>query len=779
MESSRNIKYTLRRYPLPLLMSVIGLIIAVSAYMVISVQLDFERGFDRFHPHADNIFRVDMTDNNTIFRSVLPPGFADEVINSSSHIEAGTVVCPFLGEIYINAAKDGVSDGFIENANVVSEDFFNVFEIKIVEGDPYMLKYSDKMAIPLSLAKKIFGNTSAVGKHIEIKSGTGFLRQENWQVGAVYEDLPENSQIRNDIYMRIPDFFLQNFGSSNFVCYLRLDDKSSSKLVESEFNGKFDFSRYNHLTPIHLTPLPDVYFHEEKSDGRVFRSGSRTQAEVLGIIALLTIVIGFLNFTNFYTSLIPSRLKSVNTRIILGEKVANIRVEVVLETLTLAVFAFIVSVIVVEIISPWFRVIGIVNTGFDFRNNFSVLIKEFILVVAGGILSGIYPAYFATSHTNELVVKGNFSLSTSGIRIKKSLLCLQYIISCSLMVFIVFVYLQNRMMLQVDPKFDKSRIAMVELTSDIAMGKGEWIKEELCCNSSIEDVAFASEKIGAQDVYCTENIEMNDVSISTFLIYVTNNFLDVMGIDITEGEGFPRIGGGSVIMNEYAREHYDLELGRSVFTDDKITGFCENVTLTSMRKEQSPVCFVSLPLEKGYMNVMYLRLYDGYDKSSVISHIKNVVSRIDPEYPVEVMFYDRIDSIQYIRESTFENAITCLSAIAIFLSLIGAFSMVIFDIQNKKKEIAVRKVFGAGYTDVLWLGNKPYSVVVLIGFILSVPISLIAIDEYMMGFTRRIDLSVWVYLLVLLVVQVLTALLVVSRYNSIAKESPNVSLDSE
>ena len=94
------------------------------------------------------------------------------------------------------------------------------------------------------MARKIFGNESPIGKQVKIKSGTGFLRSDKWTVGAVYEDLPANSQIRNEIYMKIPDFFLQNFGASNFVCYLRLDDSENVSLVENEFNSKFEFKKY-------------------------------------------------------------------------------------------------------------------------------------------------------------------------------------------------------------------------------------------------------------------------------------------------------------------------------------------------------------------------------------------------------------------------------------------------------------------------------------------------------------------------------------------------------
>ena len=105
--------------------------------------------------------------------------------------------------------------------------------------------------------------------------------------------------------------------------------------------------------------------------------------------------------------------------------------------------------------------------------------------------------------------------------------------------------------------------------------------------------------------------------------------------------------------------------------------------------------------------------------------------------------------------------------------------MVIFDIQHKRKEIALRKVFGADRADVLWLGNKPYFFIVLAGFIISIPVALIAINEYLRGFAMKIDVSWWIFLLVFLFIQALTAVLVVVRYNSLALESPNLSLETE
>ena len=453
--------------------------------------------------------------------------------------------------------------------------------------------------------------------------------------------------------------------------------------------------------------------------------------------------------------------------------------ETIQETVLLSLIAFTGAVIAVVFLSPAVTEMGIVNTVFSFGKNSSIIIITLILALSGGILSGIYPAFFATSYTGELAMRGNFNLSSSGMKIKKALLCVQYAISCSLILFIAAIYLQNRMMLQFDPKFDKDRIAIAGLTSDIVKNKGSWIKEELQKYPEIENVAFASERFGAQDTYCTEGIEYNGTDIPSFLIYVTPDFPEVMGIKITEGKTFPKTSKGDIIVNRYMKDNYGVELGNIPSMEAEAIGICDNINFTSMRKSQSAVCFVSLPAESGYLSDMFVRLASGYDRAAAVSHIKEIISKVEPEYPTEVLFYDNVAAAQYQRENSFANTMLCFSIIAIVLSLVGVFSMVIFDIQHKRKEIAIRKVFGAEYTDVLWLGNKPYFFIVLAGFIISIPVSVIAINEYLRGFAMKINVSWWIFLIVFLFIQALTAILVVLRYNSIALESPNTSLETE
>lgn len=773
----RNMVFNFRKYAGPLALSLLGVVLAFCAFVTTVTQIRFEKGFDRFHPHPDCLFRVDMPDNNTVFRSVLPPGFADAVINSSAHVVAGTLVNPFLGDVYLTLASDGVVHSFKEPANIVSPDFFRVFEMEIVEGDPDVLKHKDMLAIPESMARKFFGRETAVGKIMKIKSGAGFVSSDSWIVGAVYRDMPANSQIRNEIYMAIPDFFMQNFTQSNFVCYLRLDSPENTEAVEDAFNSSFDFSKYSQLTPVSLLPMSDIYFQEEKSDGRIFRSGSRTQMYVLGIIAFMVILAAFMNFTNLYAALIPSRLKSLNTRMVLGAGASAIRAGIMAETTCFMFSGALISLFLSMPLTDYLYEEGIAGAAFSIAGNPAVVLMTLGVAVLAGVLAGLYPAFFATSFTPALVLKGNFSLTSSGRRVKECLVVLQYVISFTLLALVSVVYMQNRMMSNVNTRFDSDMLAVMELPPELVRSSYAELEAGLKELPEVEGVAFASEIIGSQDVYSTQEIEHEGVGISTFLIPVSPDFLKVTGIGVVDGRDFAPEEYNRIIMNRYAMENYGIAAGEKLDGGSEVLGICEDIALTSMRKEQSPLCFVSMPGGSGFFSAVYVRLRAGFDAVSSVADIRKAVSDVDPEISADVLFYDGIISEQYRREQSFGKVVLGFSVLAVVLSLIGVFSMVVFDVRLRTREITLRKIFGADYGDVIWLGNKPYFFMVLTGFMISLPVAWLAASRYLDGFVYRVGIPVWVFPLLFVLMEAITALLVLWRFHVIASQNPADSLD--
>lgn len=154
MEIYNNIKALFRKYPVPVSLNIVGLVMAFTAFIMIMVHVRFEWNFDRCYPKPDCIFKVDMPETS-FFRSILPPGFAESIIHASAHVEAGTVFCPFVGEVYLTVTEtDGKRTGYKQEANLVSPGFFDVFGLEVTEGERDALSKPNQLAIPESLAKR-------------------------------------------------------------------------------------------------------------------------------------------------------------------------------------------------------------------------------------------------------------------------------------------------------------------------------------------------------------------------------------------------------------------------------------------------------------------------------------------------------------------------------------------------------------------------------------------------------------------------------------------------
>ena len=168
--------------------------------------------------------------------------------------------------------------------------------------------------VPRSLADKLFGeDISAVGKTLRAEENIWTKSAKLFTIGAVYKDFPENTQLRNVVYTAIdPDYNINNFSSSNWVCYLLLDNPAMADEVADNFNRHFDFKKiYHEGEQIRLVPLTDIYYMNETQDGGTFRSGNKEVTALLFGIALLIVIVAAINFTNFSTSLTPLRIKSI------------------------------------------------------------------------------------------------------------------------------------------------------------------------------------------------------------------------------------------------------------------------------------------------------------------------------------------------------------------------------------------------------------------------------------------------------------------------------------
>lgn len=757
----RNFLSVLRRFKMATFLNVAGLAVAFAAFIVILIQVNYERSFDRCHPTAERVFRVELETPGT-FGLILPRGFVETVIQSSPHIEAGSLIYPYNSAIYFSVMESGEKIGYREPVYTCNPEITRVFDFPILEGDIDCLKDPDKLILPESIARKIFGDQPAVGKMLHAEENVETKDNREYTVGAVYKDFPGNTQMRNLIYTAIgPTFQRDNFEASNFACYVLLDNAESAQDVVDNFNANFDFTKLgNKGLQLKLTPLTAIYYLNESQDGMIFRSGNNEVTLLLFFIALLIIIVAAINFTNFSTALTPLRIKSINTQKVLGSSDRLLRNALLAEAAIVSLIAWSISLVLVWMLGRT-TALPFVEADLSILKNLPIVLITGGVALITGVVAGLYPSWYVTSFPPALVLKGSFGLSPSGRKLRTILVSVQFIVSILLIIGASFVQLQNDYMRSFSLGFDKDQIAIVELSGELYNKHHETYVNRLKEFPDIEDVAFAMEKVASKDGYSTNGAVLKQKEFQFFMIMTSPNFLRVMGIPVEEGRDFSLSDELSeepvYIFNEAAKLAVNMEQGDILqsWVPGRIIGFTGNVKFTSLRNGENNIAFVVSKMPYP-MSVSYIRLKAGSDVHAAVNHIRKTLADLDPAYPFDVQFYDTIFNHLYHKEENLRSLITVFSILAIIISLVGVFGLVVFDTQYRRKEIGVRKVHGATNSEILKMLNRSYIYIVLVCFALATPIGYYGIKKWLESFAYKTPMYWWVYLAALTIVLVIT-----------------------
>lgn len=748
-----------------MVMNFIGLTMGFTAFMVLMVQVGYQRSFDRSHPTSGRIYRVDKigTGKDDIFRNILPRGYADDIITCSPHIEAGSITCPFVDDIIFSVANDDgrTQEVFKSKVNLVYPELFKVFGAEIIEGSAEALADNITIAIPQSLAKKLFSTESAIGKVLTHNEQYIFGEERgfNLVIGAVYKDFPENSQIRNDIFLNAGDIQRGSYGGANFNCYLLLDSADNKELVEQTFNESFDYDS-DWLTDIELTPVEEIYFAD--SGSAIYKNGSRSQMWILICISIVVLLIGGINYTTFFTALAPMRVRSINTRKILGSSVSSLRAGLVLEAVVFSLAAFALSLCIISPVSSALAAEGLVDMPFRFHQQGLLIVISALTALVIGFVAGIFPSIYVTSLPPAFALKGDMQYSLSGRRFRMVMMIIQYTVSFSLLIFVIALYRQNAYLLERDNGFEKDNVAVVKISQNHYSKNAEWLRQRLSSLDEVEDVAFSMECMGGSDVYNTSTFDFKGNPFRTFIFYCSPNFLRVMGIPVVEGRDFSETDktGRNVIINKAASDQgIDIADG-GILDGIEIIGRTGEVCINSLRQDISPVCYIALPNGYSSMTWTYIRLADGFDRLSCVEKINEVLHEMDPAYLFETKLYDSILGELYKPEIKQEKVISLFTLLAAALSLVGIFGQVLLDLQYSRRNVAISKVFGADNAPLIRECISKYSLRVFVAFVLAVPVSWFAIVRWQESFVEKVGVSGVEFVAAFAVIAVLTLAIV-------------------
>ena len=537
----RNFFSVLRRFKTASVLNVLGLSIAFVAFMLIMMQVNYDYTFDRSHPNADAIFRVDIVHGSKGSQAIICRPFARAFTGSSPLIEEGCLLSAWTESRFFYIEDGGQRTSYKEDAWNVTPGVLEVFRFDMLEGSERSLDEPNSVVLPESMARKIFGDESAVGKQLISANPM----EDAKIVKGVYKDFPRNSALKNVMYTSMsPKENYDNWGNWNYFFFVRLGEGMDKAEVldnfkrnfnaKEAFGNEFEWGEENSLD-LRLTSLPDVHFLSNV-DFDSMPKASRQTLLVLFSIAFVILIIAGINFTNFSTALTPMRIKSINTQKVLGSSDRTLRGSLLVEAVCVSLFAYLLSLLFLYII-PKTPVVSLVDADISFGAQPMIIAGTAVIAAIVGVLAGLYPSYYVTSFPPALVLKGSFGLSLAGRRMRSVLVGVQFVASFILIIGSLFMYLQNHYMQNAPLGYDKEEMIIVHLNDNINKNRDAFT-DRLKSFSGVEDVTYSQFLLSSQDQYMGWGRDYNGNNINFQCLPVSSSFLKVMGIEVKEGRDF-------------------------------------------------------------------------------------------------------------------------------------------------------------------------------------------------------------------------------------------------
>lgn len=786
----RNFLTTLKRFKTASVLNILGLSAAFAAFVLILMQVDYERSFDKFHPKSDRIYRVEISSPRRnipagLYAPTTPFPLAEAIRAAAPQVERVAVLDGRQRPLNVVAERGGDRTVYEEVTREISPAFLDVFDVPMADGDAAHSMQDRGMAlIPESMARKFFGDEQAVGKLLapaETDSLVG-IRQAV-RVGGVYRDFPRNSVLANDIYLPVGDEERGMWHRSNYHTYVQLSSPDAREAVAQAIN-RLDYPGKDSLAQFRLTLVSDIYYAGDILQDNVPK-GSKTSADILLAIAVLVILIAGINFVNFSMALTPVRIKNINTRKILGSPVAALRTAMVGEAAATAVIAYGIALAVV-FYAGQSSFAQSMTASLRFGDNGGILLLGAAIALFTGGVAGVYPAFYSTSFPPALVIKGNFGLSPKGRALRGVLVGFQFSVSIALIICAVFMNMQNSYLSHRYIGMDRGGIVEVPLSKKIFADRQSFVNA-VGGDPAVTGVSLSMAPM-FQNSYDNWGLGYKGEIINFGNLAVTSGFTDLMNIPIAEGRGFTEeddreAPGAKAIFNQAAQKAYGIEVGEKLEFGAgqwiEIVGIMEDANFESLHKTVGPFALMNVgSARSSWLPTAYIRIRTD-DPSPVLDRIGKAVGQLDPNALVDVHFLDATVEAQYRNDKRMGMLITVFSLLAIIISMAGIFGLVLFESQYRTKEIGVRRVNGATVADILGMLNKGFVRTVAVCFVIAAPAAWFGVERWMESFAYRIPLYWWVFALSLVVVLVVTLVTVTVQSWRAATANPVVALKSE
>jgi len=720
------------------LVTIIGFAISLAFIILLGVYIKNELSVDDFQVNKDRIYRIE-SEGSTDFSGPI----AVDLKNKYPDIESYTRVYDQDGIATLSTNKK-LNIHYL----AVDNSFFNIFSYPLIKGSSSdVLASKNSIVLSQSYARKLFGDISPIGKKVAINTNNEFI------VSGIMKNFPENTIfklpdaiINIKVMSSITGFksFLTEYGFCSMNIYFlegfngNLQSKASQIL--KDFKNNFWLYKEGYAKGVVFTPLKEIYFSTKQGEGA--KSNNKNLIVILSVIVLLILLLAIGNYINLTIAQANFRAKEIAIKKLVGSSKRSLFIQLIKESVSLCFIAVILALFLAKLAEPVFN--SLLNTSLDLNSNFTffnfIILIGFFNVI--GVASGILPALRIASFKPIEIVKGSFHKKSKSVY-NNLFITFQYILTIALLICSLLIIKQTYFLKNHNLGFNKDNIVHLPYLTDT--NKKATVKNTLQQISGVKSVSitWGSPIDGGSN----QSFNHNGKPVSFQEFSVDSSFFSVFGIKIKPTKvAYSKNG---VYLNEKALKVLGFDSIPASFkmNDNKlpILGVVNDFNFNDLRKNIGPI-MIHQQQDDSYASNIFIKI-NGTNSFETIKKIKVTYAALVDNSPFDVTFVNDAINQWYSKEEKTGKIIGYFTLLSFIISFMGILAMSTFYIQQRKKEISIRKVNGASIVQIFSLLNKNFLKWIGIAFILAAPTSWYFMNQWLENFAYKTKMSWWIFAL--------------------------------
>ena len=737
-----------------------GLAIGLAVTLIITFYVLDDLKYDRFHRDADRIYRilsvgVKRGTKNSITAGPLVPAFKQgipEVEYATRVVYGGRMYVGPPGTDFRNADEGSI---IIAQCVLGDTDFFNVFDFKILEGaSGEALGKPGAVFLTPETARAIFGDRNPIGE--PIAAG----RLENTFVAGIVAAPPTTSHIRFGMVIAlIPEqnpVWWDNFENLTMMGYVKLAKNADPQAAEAKMVKLAAGTKFPEIFEPRIQPLLDIHLGsaDHYYDGLNAGKNDIVVVYTMAVIGILVLLVACINFINLSTSRAGMRAREVGMRKVVGSNKRQLISQFLGESLLMTLLTFFAAAAIVHFSLPSLSTILNKQLALSFSKDLSLLFIFFLIAAGIGILSGVYPAFVISSFRPVNVLRGELQTGKKGILLRRVLVVFQFAITTALVVGVFVVLAQIRFLKSTDMGYNREQVMAV--FNRVGEG-GDLLKQRLKTMPSVLSAGRIETGPGPNfnrmEIIPEGFTRPSDITASRF--HIDEDLFETLEITILQGRNFSRefptdLTDGIIVNETLLRKaNYTLAdaLGRKIDIVDEegnflpryIVGVIKDFHYMTPRQSNEPMMFLLNPRRSG---LLMARIAPG-QTAQTLAAVEKAHKELFPDQQFFSFFLDETFDRQFEKDRAFMRNIGIFAGIAIFIACLGLIGLVAFSIEQRRKEIAIRKILGSGEKKIFALLAVDFLKWVVIANLIAWPCAHFAMSRWLGAFVFRTPFRPW------------------------------------